>query len=380
MLSFLRSILLAFLLGQFTVYAQTGTDREIAGLMEEYKAVGLSVAVVRDGKVVYTQAYGKKKREQGQDLKSDDLFRIASISKSFTATAMMQLVEAGKVKLTDDVSDLIGFRVRHPDYPQTVITLKMILSHTSSLNDSQGYFTLDAIDPATNPDAAKCYNKYEPGKGYQYCNLNFNIAGTIVERVSGVRFDEYVRRNVLKPSGLYGGYCVDSLDAGRLATLYEYNAETDTFSPQPNAYHPRREELRTYNYGRSTPVFSPTGGMKISAPDLAAYMNMHAHYGKLGGKRIISKKSARLMQTPVENAKGYGLALTRMDQLIPGQSLVGHTGSAYGLFSIMTFNPEKKWGIVAITNGCKPVYTNDRNEFLARVVNVLYKGYVEVKK
>lgn len=86
------------------------------------------------------------------------------------------------------------------------------------------------------------------------------------------------------------------------------------------------------------------------------------------------------MQTPVENAKGYGLALTRMDQLIPGQSLVGHTGSAYGLFSIMTFNPEKKWGIVAITNGCKPVYTNDRNEFLARVVNVLYKGYVEGKK
>ena len=78
-------------------------------------------------------------------------FRIASISKSFSATSIMQLVEAKKLSLDDDVSKLVGFKVRNPRFPKTVITLRMILSHRSSINDSQGYFTLDAINPAKNP-------------------------------------------------------------------------------------------------------------------------------------------------------------------------------------------------------------------------------------
>ncbi len=88
----------------------------------------------------------------------------------------------------------------------------MVLSHRSGINDSQGYFTLDAINPAKNPDWAKCYNDYEPGKGYRYCNLNYNMVGTIIEKISGERFDQYVKHHILDPLGLYGGYCVDSLD------------------------------------------------------------------------------------------------------------------------------------------------------------------------
>lgn len=356
--------------------APGAVDDSLKALIRKYEAVGLSVAVVKKGRITYTGAFGKKDLEKDENLTGESLFRIASISKSFTATAIMQLAEAGKLRLEDDVSDLIGFRVRNPAYPDEVITLKMLLSHTSGLNDSQGYFTLDVINPARNDSASKCYNSYRPGADYQYCNLNFNIAGTIVERVSGERFDRYVYHHILEPLGLYGGYCVDSLDKTRFATLYEYDKETRKMTAAPMAYHPRSEEIRNYAAGYSTPVFSPTGGMKISAPDLARYMTMHMYRGKSKRKRIISENSARLMQTPVENGQGYGLALWVSDKLVPGVTLTGHTGSAYGLYSIMVFDPEKKYGIVAITNGCNPVYSNGYNEFLASVVNLLYRRVI----
>ena len=89
--------------------------------------------------------------------------------------------------------------------------------------------------------------------------------------------------------------------------------------------------------GYSTPVFSPTGGMKISAADLARYMTMHMKHGKYNGARIISKKSSRIMQTTVAEKEGYALALMHTDKLIPGKKLTGHTGSAYGLYSAMFF-------------------------------------------
>ena len=87
--------------------------------------------------------------------------------------------------------------------------------------------------------------------------------------------------------------------------------------------------------GYSTPIFSPTGGMKISAPDLAAYMIMHMNQGKYKGKKIISKESARQMQTKLSDKEGYGLALLKTDKLIAGKTMTGHTGSAYGLYSAM---------------------------------------------
>ena len=102
----------------------------------------------------------------------------------------------------------------------------MLLSHQSSINDSRGYFSLDSINPATNPRYALCYNNYEPGKGYMYCNLNFNMIGAIIEKYSGERFDQYVKHHILDPLGIYGGYAVDSLDKNRFATIYDFKKQT----------------------------------------------------------------------------------------------------------------------------------------------------------
>ena len=361
-------------------YAQPARAEDSIGtIMQQHEVMGLAVAVVKKGKLVYTHSFGLKNKELNQPLQEESLFRIASISKSFSATAIMQLVEARKLSLDDDVSNLVGFTVRHPKFPNTIITLRMILSHRSAINDSQGYFTLDAINPAKNANWQKCYSDYEPGTGYRYCNLNYNMAGTIIEKISGERFDKYIQKHILEPLGLYGGYWVDGLDSTRFASIYEYDDSLKTLVAQPMAYAPRRQEIGSYVMGYSTPIFSPTGGMKISAPDLARYMIMHMNWGKANGKRIIKKKSAITMQTPLSEKEGYGLAIATTDKLISGKKLNGHTGSAYGLYSAMYFDPNEKWGIVVITNGCRPGYTEGYNTVIRKTVNVLYNHIVSEK-
>lgn len=375
-----KKLLLAIIVFQISVSSYSQADKaasDIEQLMQETPVMGLSVAVVKNNKLIYTKAYGLKDAELKTPLSTVDIFRIASISKSFSATSIMQLVEKKKLSLDDDVSDLIGFKVRNPQYPDVVITLKMILSHTSSLNDSEGYFSLDAINPSKNANWQKCYNSYEPGKGYQYCNLNFNMAGTIIERVSGERFDHYVLNHILKPLKLYGGYNVNELNQNLFAKIYEFNIDSAKFIYSPGAYDPRKKEIENYVMGYSAPIFSPTGGMKISAPDLARYMMMYINHGKKKGKKgIISEASAKIMQTPVAVKEGYGLALLKTDKLIKGEIMTGHTGSAYGLFSAMFFNPEKKFGFVVISNGCDPRYSDDNNTTINKVINILYRSFI----
>lgn len=348
-------------------------EKEISELMEQYEAVGLSVAVVKDGEIIYSNAFGYQDLETKAPLQSEHIFRIASISKSFTSTAIMQLVEQGHFTLDSDFGDLVGFPIRNPHFPDEVITLRMVLSHTSSISDKQGYFTLDVIDPSKNPNWEDAYNDYAPGTQYQYCNLNFNMAGVVLERFTDVRFDKLIVNNILDPLGLYGGYWIDSLDNNLFASIYAHDAENNRFNAQPTAYHPRREEIKNYQMGYSAPIFSPTGGLKISAPHLAEYMAMHMNYGIHKGVRILSEVSAKEMQKAVLDESGYGLALKNDSDYIEGEDMVGHTGSAYGLYSNMYFSPSKKFGIVVITNGCIAEYESGYVALLKKSANALYQ-------
>ncbi len=375
-LKILNIFFLSFITFLQSTAQSTSAEECIKNMMQQTPVAGLSVAVVKNSKIIYTHSFGNKNIETDAPLTDDCLFRIASISKSFSATAIMQLVERKKLSLEEDISNLVGFKIRNPKFPETVITLRMAMSHRSSINDRQGYFTLDAINPDKNKDWAKCYNDYEPGTGYQYCNLNYNMIGTIIEKKSGERFDQYIKHHILDPLKLYGGYCVDSLDTSRFATIYEYNDSLKKFIASPAAYAPRSEEIKNYVMGNSTPIFSPTGGMKMSAPDLATYMIMHMNQGRYKGKKIISKKSARQMQTILSEKEGYGLAILTTDKLIAGKTMTGHTGSAYGLYSAMFFNPKEKFGIVVISNGCHPSYKDGFNAVIKKTVNCLYDNFI----
>jgi CubicO group peptidase (beta-lactamase class C family) len=376
LIQFGKIFLLLFFIGVHAKAQSIKAEEAIQQIMQESPVMGMSVAVVKNNKIIYTHSFGLKDAETNTPLSNDNIFRIASISKSFSATAIMQLVEAHKINLDQDVSELIGFKIRNPKFPETVITLRLMLSHLSSINDNQGYFSLDSINPSKSVNWFKCYNNYEPGKGYEYCNLNFNMIGTIIEKISGERFDTYIQKHILEPLQLYGGYNVNGLDKSKFANIYEYQPDAAKFVLSPNAYAPRTNEIEAYEMGYSTPIFSPTGGMKISAKDLATYMMMHANYGKYNGVRIISKNSAIEMQTPLSDNRNYGFAIETTTKLIDDKIMIGHTGSAYGLFSAMFFNRDEKFGIVVISNGCHPGYSNGFNTVIRKTVNVLYDNLI----
>ena len=353
-------LFLGLVLNACTSTLEQRTNRAIQEVMDEYNAVGMAAVVVKDGQVIYDNAFGYKDLYQQIPLTTSHLMRIASISKSFTATGLLQLMEQGRLSLDDDISDLIGFQIRNPHHPDVPITLRMVLSHTASFRDKEDYSTLDHINPAVYGDCAESYFDYAPGQGYNYSNLGLNLAGTILEKVSGVRFDQYIMTHVMAPLGLHASHNVDLLDTARIAKIYHLDGDNYVES---RAYVSVAHRLEDYTMGYSAPIFSPTGGVKICPRDLATYMMMHMNYGELNGVRLISEASSRLMQTPVwiaqnKNEERYGLCLWEFENFIhddkynrPGHLLVGHTGDAYGLRSLMLWSPEDNWGIVAMTNG-----------------------------
>ncbi len=381
---FMALMALAILVVSCSPSKEELTNQAINDVLNEFQAVGISAAVVKDGKIVYNQSFGYKNLAEKTPLANDDVMRIASISKSFTATSLMQLVDKGIISLDDDVSELIGFQVRNPHHPDVPITLRMVLSHTASIKDKEDYFTLDHLNPAVYGDCIESYYEYKPGEGYNYSNMGLNLAGTILEKVSGVRFDDYVRENVIWKLGLYGGHNIDSLDASKFALIY--NKIDGEYVESAGAYRSRSEDMPGYVFGYSSPIFSPTGGVKISAHDLAVYMMMHMNYGEYNGVRIISEESAKAMQTPVWMIKNkgedqYALCLKEFVNYIddekynqPGSYPVGHTGGAYGLNSIMIWSPADGWGIVAMTNGYTSV---EGKSFLKSITNAIYNSYIK---
>lgn len=368
-----------------TMFACTSKEQqfneEVAAIMERNNNVGLALVAVKDGEVVLNERYGYKNLETKEPIAKDDIFRIASISKSFTATAIMQLVEQGKLDLQQDVSELVGFEVRNPKYPEKVITVEMLLSHTSSMNDANGYFTINAINPDSSATWQTAWNGYEPGTGYEYCNLGFNTLGTILERVSGERFDKYIVKNILEPVGVYGGYEVLSLDSTKFVNIYTWDEENGEYILKPAAYATRAEEIENYVFGHSTPVFSPTGGMKISPEDLAKVMKMHMNLGTTeDGKQIISKESALAMQSIVapktDEGDAYGYAIRTSDQLLDGYTMIGHTGSAYGVYTSMFWDKDRKFGFVVMTNGCNGRYDNNFMSIHRECAAAMYKYFI----
>lgn len=375
---------LTLLTASCSSFPEQQTDKAINDVLNEFNAVGISAAVVKDGKIVYNKSFGYKDFFAKTPLENDDLMRIASISKSFTATSLMQLVDKGVLSLDDDVSDLIGFKIRNPHHPDVPITLKMVLSHTASIRDKEDYFTLDHLNPAVYGNCEDSYFEYKPGEGYNYSNMGLNLAGTILEKVSGVRFDDYVRDNVIRKLGLYGGHNVDSLDNTKFARIY--NWRDSTYVESKGAYRSTTDKMQDYVFGYSSPIFSPTGGVKISAHDLAVYMMMHMNHGEYNGIRLISEESSKVMQTPVwmntnSEEDQYCLCLNDFINYIddekynvPGNYPIGHTGGAYGLNSIMIWSPADGWGIVAMTNGYKSV---EGKSFLKTITNAIYNACIK---
>lgn len=357
---------------QEPVVEKPSENEGLETIMKRYSAVGLAAAVVDNGKIIYTNTLGYRNLDTKAPWRKDDVLRIASISKSFVATAILQLVEQGKLSLDADVAELMGMKFRNPKYPEQVITVRMLLSHTSSLSDSNGYFSFDSLGD-------KSWNSYEPGSKYQYCNLGYNTLGAIIEKVSGERFDQYISNHILKPLGVYAHHNVHELDPDKFVNIYTYDRTTGAYNCS-DAYPSIEGKLEEYTMGYSAPVFSPTGGMKISVEDLAKVMMMHMNGGTLDGTKILGSESCALMQSEIvsTNYEGekYGMAMLRTNDFLKGHRLVGHDGLALGAHTAMFWHPEEKFGFVVMTNGCNAITDKVFANILCESAEYLYNNYI----
>jgi CubicO group peptidase (beta-lactamase class C family) len=226
---------------------------------------------------------------------------------------------------------------------------------------------------------AACYSDYEPGTHYQYSNRGINLLGAVIERVSGERFDNYVRQHILLPLGITdAGFNVDSLDRSRFASLYTID-DDGNFKVQNGAYE-RYPQYDTYRIGIDTPHLSPAGGMKITILGLAEWM-MTLKRGGIGRNGVRILPEARVEQmfqkaTPDNCTTKYGFTLLTSKTLL-GFPMRGHGGSAYGLKSILNFSLDQDFGVVVFcssTDGVKGRY--GAIAAYSEAAEVLYDAFV----
>ncbi|GEM15833.1 serine hydrolase domain-containing protein [Gluconobacter oxydans] len=344
---------------------------------------------LRHGHVAYSYygGFARQSPDGAVPVGPQTLFRIASVSKVVTTIGLMELVEQGKINLDHDASDYLGFRLRNPDFPQTPITVRMLLNHTSSIRDADGYtlppdHRISEFFDATRKPGDPGYHfahgdGHAPGTWFEYCNLCYGLVGTIMERASGERFDRYQRTHVLDPLGIDGGYNRMALaHPDRLATLYSHQfkgweAETDTqpLTPSWNA-----ASLASYTPGMNGTLFSPQGGLRISMEGLTRLARFMLGHGTLDGRTLLSQHSIALMQTPTwqyDDKNGdcpypiasYGLSMARLTgardssgretRPYKGYSgdLTGHLGDAYSLHSGFWYDPETGDGFLFAADG-----------------------------
>ena len=339
-------------------------DERVKSIMKDYDCYGVSVVLVKDNMISFSKTYGYNPDYSDSTLKkpikNDDISWIASISKTFITTAIMQLQERGLLFVDDDVNKYLDFPVRNPNYPDKPITIRMLMYHSSSLNGKKVCENFNQLLPELNDDYMSYYMDYAPGDNFSYCNIGYNLLAAIIEKVSGKRFDVFLDDNIMKPLNLYGGYDITKLDSTRFIRTMWYSQKSKRFYKVKSTYSSDKEKVDNYVLGYSVPCFWPPGGMKISATDLAKFMLVHMNYGKYeNGPRIISEESERKMReyVPLGGHK-YGMALAYYKNIIKGVELIGMTGGSRGIHSVMFFHPNKKYGFVVICNGCTSKSTN----------------------
>lgn len=408
----MKKVLLVMVIAGMVQTMQGQMQEAVEKIRSDYNLMGISVATVCDGKITGTYHAGLRDLERNLPVNADTKYRIASISKFVMTTAMMQLCDRKLLDLDEDVSNYLGFRLRNPAHPDKPITVRMLLTHTGSINEGSGYdgFLMASYNNVSNPPSfsellvpegkyytADMWRKEAPGEYYTYCNANFGLAGTIIERITGRRFEDYMQQTLFIPLGITGSYIPEGVtDINNLAVIYrgeegKWVPQTDNFKGIMSA--PR--DFSGYVTGTNAAVFSPQGGLRISAAELARVMILHLNKGKYDGKRIISAKSIRLMHKPQWIYNGTngdsesgrpgsrGLSVHILPDLLPGDPLpsgshmMGHTGSAYGLNSAFFFDPKGKYGFVVMMNGSLDGPARDSSAIFYKFEEVLLKALTE---
>ena len=335
----------------------------------------------------------------GRATTADDPVRIASVSKLVVAIGVMKLVEQGKLDLERDIASYLGWPIRNPAFPDRPITLRQLLSHTSSLRDSDDAYVvpLGVTLRQALADPAAWDAEHGPGEGYfAYSNFNFPVIASVMEQATGERFDLWMRREVLQPMKLDACFnwpaCSDAALAKAVVLTQDGKPVRDDLAgKRPDCPVFVREgepcDLSRLKLGENGALFSPQGGLRISARGLARVGRMLLNGGTLDGERILSRRSVEIMLAPAwrfdgQNGSregesvgvcGYGLAVRRLSSCADSADTpertarmwLGHAGDAYGLRSGLWLDLKRGVGVAYFVTGLPDSPPRGRSSFTA---------------
>jgi CubicO group peptidase (beta-lactamase class C family) len=325
----------------------------------EAKTPGLSIAVMRGEQLVWATARGWADIERGIRTTPETVFMLASVSKTVTCAGIMALVEDGRLRLDADINDHLPFAVRIPDAPDARITMRQLLTHTASIRDrwylwGSPYSKNSLYSHGDSPIPLRRFmrsyyvpgedeydrkgNFYErrPGTEYAYSNLAVALAGYVAEAISGVDFDRWCIDRVLHPLGMTNsGFRLADVSRANLAMPYRRNQHSGEFHP-------------FFQYGY--PDY-PDGALRTSAVHLANWLGAFMNYGKLRGMRVLDRDTVmEIRRNQIPRIVGWHQGLIWYGGDPHGYFRMGHTGGDYGVSTRMFFRPDRRVGVVSLTN------------------------------
>ena len=327
-------------------------------VFEEYSTLGASVAVFQNGRVTYTYTCGQI-RPDGPEVTADTAFQVGSISKMVACIGLLQLMDDKGVSLDDELGDVLGYEVRNPYYPEVPVTLRQLMTHTASLRDASDYD--DALEGEGLPletllveRARAVFSRSEPGHERVYSNFGGGLIGPLIEALSGMALDDYMAQNVFEPLGVTAAYQASRL-VGKVPLADMYLMPEGRLAKRPGD---DASALEDYCF--------TAGKLVISAQDLCKILIALCDGGVCGDARILKESQVAEMTARQDHIgsvfcdSGNGLFLNVItDAEVPGRTLLGHGGKAYGMLCAAYFDPTDRTGVVMLTNGCDN--RSDRN-------------------
>lgn len=329
--------------------AQAPVDPAIARLeavvneaMQKQKIPGLAIGVVKDGRVVLARGFGVMDlTKPDRPVTAETLFHMASITKPFVATALMQLVEQGKISLDDPVvRHLPYFKLKDPRFKD--ITIRQMATHTSGMPDVSSYNwdKPEYDDGALERFVRSLDNKnllWAPGLEFRYSNMAFEVLGDVVAKASGRSFEDFVEESILNPVGMKSSTLLyKKVDPLKLAAGFTRKKD----EVQPIAHYP---------YHRR---HTPSSNLHSNVADMLRWMLVNVHRGELDGRRILKSSTYDTLwkhEAPV-TGRPWDVGISWFLADSKGAEIVMHNGSDDGFTTHLSFAPSLKSGVVMMAN------------------------------
>lgn len=346
--------------GRCLPQSRQSLQRRMETILRQNRAVGASIVLCPpDAPAAYFH-FGYARLHPRTPVTADTCFRIASVSKLVMTFAALSLMEDGLLELDADIEQYLGYPVRHPQHPGTPITLRMLLTHSAAITDDGPYGTRGMQPGCTLRELLcdpACWRNAAPGESFHYSNLGAGAAGVVLERASGMPFDDILKTRVFDPLGIRASYdprrimpASDLADGysvrGILPPRLRYDAAALAVRP-PEAFDPECDYLIA------------AGRMITDSHGMEKLIRL---LGSADGMGVLSAESLQLMRSAQRSAPGMadmdrGLNVAFLPGVFDGLSPVGHQGVAYGMCAELFADPQTGAGVGVMTSGVRLVKT-----------------------